>query len=60
MKKHRKLKISRKYRETKTHNYPTISPRIVLQGSWLKQAGFASGQSLSVEVHEKMLILTLN
>lgn len=57
--KNRKLKISRRYRETKTRNFPTISPRIILQGNWLKQAGFASGQSLTVEVHEKMLILTL-
>ena len=60
MKSQRKIKISRKYRYTKfNQNIPVISPRLLLQGEWLKQAGFSSGQSVGIEIFNQMLIITV-
>lgn len=56
----RKLKVSRKYRYNKTnYDIPVISPKLVLQGEWLKQAGFSTTQSVMVEIHNQMLIITV-
>lgn len=56
----RKLKIQRKYTYSKSvRNYPNINPSITLAGNWLRQAGFTSGQNITIEVHEKMLVITL-
>lgn len=59
-KSHRKLTVSRKYSFRKYQNMPTINPSIKLQGEWLKQAGFAIGQKVSIEIFESMLIITVN
>lgn len=59
-KSNRKLTIQRKYTFRKFQNMPTINPSINLQGQWLKKAGFYSGQSINIEVFEKMLIISLN
>lgn len=56
----RKLTVSRKYTFRKFQNMPTINPSIKLQGEWLKKAGFASGQTVSIEIFESMLIITVN
>lgn len=61
MKSNRKLKISRHYKYSK-HNeiFPSgISPRLTLQGDWLKEAGFSTGQSVTVEILNKMLVITV-
>jgi hypothetical protein len=56
----RKMKIQRKYTYNKTfRNYPKIGPSIRLQGDWLSQAGFSSGQTINIEIHEKMLVITI-
>lgn len=56
----RKLKIQRKYSYTKAvRNYPNVNPSITLAGNWLRQAGFSSGQDITIEVHNRMLIITL-
>jgi Toxin SymE, type I toxin-antitoxin system len=56
----RKIKISRKYRYNKSnHQIPVISPKLVLQGEWLKQAGFSTTHSVMVEIHNQMLVITV-
>ncbi|MDI9870576.1 SymE family type I addiction module toxin [Flectobacillus roseus] len=60
MKNRRKVKVSRKYNYSNSSSYPTIAPKIVLAGKWLQQAGFSSGQNLSIEVFEKMLVISLS
>lgn len=59
-KSNRKITVSRKYSYRKTQIMPDIRPSIKLQGEWLKQAGFKTGHTVTVEVFESMLILTLN
>ena len=61
MKTNRRIKISRHYRYKKSNPFfpDTIAPKLLLQGDWLKKAGFSSGQSVSVEIHNQMLIITV-
>jgi Toxin SymE, type I toxin-antitoxin system len=61
MKSNRKLKISRHYRYKKSNPFfpDTIAPKLTLQGDWLKEAGFSSGQSVTVEILDKMLVITV-
>ncbi|MEA5458691.1 SymE family type I addiction module toxin [Arcicella sp. LKC2W] len=57
----RKIKISKKYRYNKSNlDIPVISPKLLLQGEWLKQAGFSSTNTVSVEIFNKMLVITVN
>lgn len=57
----RKIKVSRKYRYNKSNlDTPVISPKLLLQGEWLKKAGFSSQNTVCVEIHQKMLIITVN
>jgi hypothetical protein len=58
----RRIKISRHYRYKKSNPFfpNTIAPKLLLQGDWLKSAGFSSGQSVCVEIHPKMLVITVN
>ncbi len=62
MKSKRKIKISRHYKYKKSNPFfpDTIAPKLTLQGDWLKQAGFTSGQTVSIEIFESMLIITVN
>lgn len=56
----RKMKIQSKYSYTKAvRNYPNVNPSITLAGNWLRKAGFASGDNITIEVHNRMLIITL-
>ena len=57
----RKIKLSRKIRFNKSNlDIPVISPKLLLQGEWLRQAGFSSTNTVSVEIFDKMLVVTVN
>lgn len=56
----RNLTVSRKYSYRKTQMMPDVRPAIKLQGEWLRQAGFNQGQTVSVEIFDGMLIVTVN
>ena len=60
MKSQRKIKMSRhyKYRPENPYSPSAINPKLVLSGDWLKKAGFNPGQSVTVEIHAEMLIIT--
>ena len=61
MKSQRKIKMSRHYKYKPTNPYfpSSISPKLVLSGDWLKKAGFSAGQSVRVEIHKEMLVITV-
>jgi Toxin SymE, type I toxin-antitoxin system len=61
MKSQRKIKMSRhyKYRPENPYSPSSINPKLVLSGDWLKQAGFNAGQSVTVEILDKMLVITV-
>ena len=62
MKKNRRIKVSRHYKYAqKNPFFPSgISPKLVLKGDWLQQAGFRAGEAVQIEIFDKMLVVTIN
>jgi len=58
MKKHRILKIHNKF-QLRAWNTSTIVPEIRLEGKWLEELGFKSGNKVVIEQQQHKLIITL-
>jgi toxic protein SymE len=58
MSKFRKLKIHTKY-QARRYRYVDI-PEIRLEGKWLNELGFKQGQTVTIELENNKLIITVD
>jgi toxic protein SymE len=54
---HRKLKVHTKYR-SRRYDWITV-PEIRLEGKWLENLGFKQGQTVSIELKQNKLTITI-